>query len=122
MDGDGKMNADIRQWGRGTIGDLKQQFALLKIEHVTRSPSPVAAIEALKNYFAERQGLINKVSFKFPRHMVFVHKGVGKGRPAAQPGTAKEWFNPVIDADIEKLADIVANNQGDMIVSNLLIR
>lgn len=126
MEGASKMNADIKAWGKGTIGDLKQEFSRLQIVHAERSPSPSPSVEALINRFGQRQGLINKVSFKFPRHMVFVHKGVGKGVPSGFTGSTtrrpKEWFNPIMEKDIEKLADTVANNQADIIVSNLLIK
>jgi hypothetical protein len=68
-------------------------------------------------------GIPTKVSFKFPQHMVFVHKGVGKGTPIAKAGTgtrkAKEWFEPPIERNIDKLGDIVAEELGESIVNNL---
>ena len=58
--------------------------------------------------------------------MVFVHKGVGKGTPISRQGqtsrVAKEWFNPVMDKNIEDLADTLAEKQADLIVNNLEIR
>lgn len=120
------MNADIRAWGKETTGLLKNAFDYLNIEHVQRSPSPSASVNALRNTFGQYHGVINRVSFRFPKHLVFVHKGVGKGVPAGFSGSTtrkpKPWFNPVVEYDIDRLADIVAENQGDMIVENLTIR
>lgn len=119
------MNADIRKWGKGAIGDLKQEFARLNIVHDAskyKGSDPGASVDKLLNRFGKRQGLIDKVSFKFPRHMVFVHKGTSKGHPISNPRKVKEWFNPVMDRDVEGLADIVAENLGDLITSNLQIK
>ena len=122
LQGTTKMNLEIKGWAKDTTGDLKREFKRLNIVHREDSPSKEAAVDLLLNKFGQRAGMVNKVSFKFPRHMVFVHKGVGKGRPISKPGTAKEWFNPKMDQDIEKLADIVADNQADIVVGNLLIK
>jgi hypothetical protein len=57
-----------------------------------------------------------------PRSAIFLHKGVGKGHPISNPRTAKEWFSPVVDKNIEGLADIVANGGGNLIINNLNIK
>ena len=120
------MNRDIRGWGNDTTKDLKKEFARLNIEHVARSPSPRPSRDVLANQFQQRGGMINKVGFKFPRHMVFVHKGLGKGVGKNFSGITtrrpKEWFNPVMEKDVNKLADIVANAAGDIVVKNVKIR
>jgi len=126
MQGGDKLNKDIKSWSMTTRADLVTQFSKLNIQHVERSPSLRPSRDVLASRTSMRQGMINRVSFSFPRHMVFVHKGVGKGVPISKVGTsnrkAKEWFNPVVDRDIEKLADIVADGQGDLIVNNLSIK
>lgn len=122
------MNQDINDWFDGTEKDLKQKFDDLDIEHVKRSPSPVASRDVLNHITQKKLGLISKGSFKFPRHMVFVAKGVGKGVPAGIAGTSathrrpKDWFNSVIDARIDNLADTVAENSGDLIADNIKIK
>jgi hypothetical protein len=126
IEGARKMNAEVSQWGGSTTKDLKSEFSRLKILHVKRSPSLRPAVEILNERFSKQQGLINKIAFRFPRHMVFVHNGVGKGVPADFSGITsrkpKEWFNPIMDKNVEDLADIVASNQADIIADNLLIR
>jgi hypothetical protein len=122
-----KFNSEVRTWKDETLEDLDKQFDVLNIKHVKRSPSTVPSREVLKAFLAYRQGLINRIGIKFPRHMVFVHKGVGKGVPAILAGTAatnrqpKEWFNPVVETKVDELADIVAENIGDLVVKNLRI-
>jgi len=123
-----KMNQDVKAWFALTEKVLKRQFDLLDIKHVPRSPSPVASREVLEHILRKRLGLVSKGSFKFPRHMVFVAKGVGRGVPAAVAGTnqttrkPKDWFNGVIDARIDELANTVAENSGNLIVNNLKIK
>lgn len=68
-------------------------------------------------------GLPTKMSFRFARHLVFVHKGVCKGMPIRRAGSgkrkAKEWFEPYIEKNIDELADIVAAGLGEHIVNSL---
>ena len=75
------INSEVRQWSKKTIADLLAMFSKLNIRHRENSPSSKPSKEALEQFVTNRQGVANKVSFKFPRHMVFVHKGVGKGTP-----------------------------------------
>ena len=122
------MNRDIKSWFILTQKVLKQQFDLLEIKHVKRSPSPVSSKETLMQQTRMRSGLISRGSFKFNRSMVFVSKGVGKGVPAALAGTSattrkpKDWFNSVIDNRINNLADTVAGHCGDIVCSNIRIK
>jgi len=117
-----KFNNDVRTWATTATNDLLTQFDVLNIRHVKRSPSAIPSKDALKNFLKARQGLVDTISFKFPQHMVFVHKGVSKGHPITNPRQAKEWFNPSMDKSVEQLADIVADNDGELIVNNFTIR
>lgn len=121
------MNQDIAQWAVGTVNELKNQFTILDIKHVKRSPSTTPSKDAIQNKFGRRQGQISKISFKFPRHMVFVHKGVGRGVPISLAGSSgttrkpKEWFDPVIDKNVDVLADKVAEHAADIAIADLRI-
>jgi hypothetical protein len=121
-------NAEVKAWKDAVTAQLKKKFAELDIKHVSRSPSAVASRDALKGSTTAKFGLIAAVKYKFPRHMVFVAKGVGKGVSAEMAGTGetsrkpKDWFNSVIDANMPQLADTVANGLGDMIINNLRIK
>lgn len=63
--------------------------------------------------FGKRYGEIDLVSFKFPIHGIYTHHGVGRGHPASNKRKKTEWLNPVIDADMDSFADIVAKHYAD---------
>lgn len=119
-------NAKIKLWGDQTLGKLKAEFGNLKIEHRSYSPSPKAAVNSIVVRTPKSGGIISRVSYIFPRHMIYVHKGVGRGTKISEVGNTnrkpKPWFNPVVDANIDELADIVATEMGAAIVNNLLIK
>lgn len=123
-----KYNRRIINWESTTAAQLDKQFDKYGIEHRRYSPSPHPAREILKAIHSLKNGMVSKVSFKFPRHMVFVHKGVGKGVPISIAGSSatarkpKPWFNEVIDPAVDELADIVAQETADYIVADIGIR
>lgn len=120
-----ELNKGIDDWRKQTVTKLKDQFSILNIKHVPRSPSPVPSQKALRAWLAFRDDLVNKIKFKFPRHMVFVEKGLGRDTPIARQGQTnrvkKEWFNPVIEDAVDKLTDICAENAADFVANNLRI-
>jgi len=63
--------------------------------------------------FGKVEGEIDLISFKFPIHGIYAHHGVGKGHPASNKRDKMEWLNPVIDADIDRFANIVARHYAD---------
>lgn len=96
-----------------------------------------------------RAGIIEVVSFRFPRSLIWPHKGAGKGRGGTKGSVwydalgikhstnpksfgkmgaggrvAKPWFNDTMEssAGVDELATIVATTTGDAIVNNLLIK
>ncbi len=98
-------------------------------------------------------GEVDRLAFRFVRHGVFFHKGVGRGyamsggkvirvsgsastaywkeyarqknrsfepkvlRAAAMQRKPVEWFNPVINDNIDRLADMVAEMRADVAVN-----
>lgn len=80
-------------------------------------------------------GEINMVGFQFPRHGVFVHKGVGRGwkmqggkvvrvatgefRGEREP---KDWLNSEIEKRLPKLADDVVELKADAVVNATRIK
>ncbi len=121
-----KANEKIDGWGTDVLGQLKTEIDAQGIRHSKKSDSPKAARESLTKTNRKNDGLIERISYRMPRHMVFVHKGVGRGTPIEKAGTtkrkAKPWFNPVIEKNIDRLADVVAEELGSAIVNNLLIK
>jgi hypothetical protein len=87
--------------------------------------------ESIGSYTKAQDGAIFKIAFKFERHGVFVHKGVGRGYKAAgqgfvnriakgpqvRPRIAVEWFNPVLDQHLPELVDRLAVINADAAVN-----
>jgi hypothetical protein len=123
-----KYNQRVKGWQKDALQAIDKSFDEENIQHVARSPSPHPSREVIKAISNFKLGMITSISFKFPKHMVYVAKGVGKGVPAALAGTSattrkqKDWFNKKMDKSVEDLADIVAEETGDMVVNNLRIR
>lgn len=119
-------NARIVGWSQATKGKLVSRIQELNIRHSDRSKSPKAAEKSLTVRTPKKDKLISRVSYAIPRHMIYVHKGVGRGTTISQVGNtnrvAKPWFNPVIEENIDELADIVAEEIGSEIINKLLIR
>ena len=74
--------------------------------------------------------VVDRITFTFERHGVFVHKGVGRGyqmqggmvrRTAKGPTTEvrhpAEWFNLVLDQALPELANKLAEINADAIVN-----
>lgn len=83
-------------------------------------------------------GVIDRVSFSFERHGVFVQKGVGRGypikggmvitsenRPESEsivkhtPRVAQDWYNDIIDQSVPELADSLAAIHADIAIAEL---
>jgi hypothetical protein len=119
-------NSDVNKWTKETKSEVVSEIGALGIVHRENSKSPVAAQKALKTSQRKNAGLINRISFRMPRHMVFVHKGVGRGTKITDVGStnrvAKPWFNPVIEKKLDELVDIVADHQGAMVLNAIMIK
>lgn len=89
--------------------------------------------ESIGSYTKKDFEMITKIAFKFERHGVFVHKGVGRGYHASGIGfvnrTAKgpqkhqrvaiEWFNPVLDQYLPELVEKIAQINADAVVNSV---
>lgn len=121
-----RTNGKIVGWSKETLAKLRAKISELGIRHAANSNSPKAAERSLAVRTPKRDGLIHRVSYSMPRHMIYVHKGVGRGTKITEVGNtkreAKPWFNPVIEENIDELATIVAEEMGSEIVNKLLIR
>lgn len=94
----------------------------LGIKHYKYSKNKVPLRRALKDKLKKRFDLVNKISYSMPRSAVFLHKGVSRGHGKSNPREAKEWFNPVVDKNLDTLADIVADGQGDLVINSINIK
>ncbi len=144
-----KQNDRVADWALRTEKSLKGTSNALGITHRGNSPSPSSSVDKIKHRLTNRGGIIEVVAFKFPRTLIWTHKGAGKGRGGTKGSvwydalgirhttdpeslgkmgtggrTAKPWFNNVMEGNsgVEELATIVAEESGDAIVNNLLIK
>ena len=98
--------------------------------------------ESIRASTKKSYGVIDRVTYTFERHGVFVHKGVGRGYemqggmvirtaksedPATRKGTwwgddprprtPFEWFNPTLEQTLPELADRLAEINADAVVN-----
>lgn len=117
-----ELNNNIGDWNQKNLKDLVSKLNALNVKHVKRSPNKVALQKVLKSALRKQSGLIDRISYKMPRSAIFLHKGVSKGHPITNPRKAKEWYAPVVNKNIDDLADIVAEGGGNLIINNINIR
>lgn len=102
-----KVNALVRTKTVAAVARLKDEQSRLGMKHGSDPLTKIAV------RYREKEGMTNRISFKFKKSGIFVHKGVGRGTNAAEVGLtnrkAKEWFNPVIEAYADDLTEAVAD-------------
>jgi hypothetical protein len=116
------LDDEIVNWDKKNISDLRDKLDALNVKHLKRSPNKTALKRALKSKLRKRSGLTDRISYSMPRSAIFLAKGVSKGHPISNPRTAKDWYNSVVDENIEDLGDIVAEGGGNLIINNINIR
>ena len=128
------VNKEILRWKSGTTAALKSQIGMLTSE---------GKGELMKNLSGyvnqDADGAISSLSWRFPRHGIFLIKGVGRGyviedgrviRAVRKNNTLymisdtierepKDWFNPVIEQRIPKLSKMVADYYADQGVKQI---
>lgn len=129
-------NAEVRNWGQGTLQVLRgtgarrsgELIRLLKVRYYKR--------------FAETYGM----GFQFPRHGIWQEKGARRGHGGAKGSTwytngvrrrtrpesmgrmgqgaspARPWLNPAINARMDMLADIMEKHYGKAAINAILIQ
>jgi hypothetical protein len=144
-----RYNQRITQDLDEVVADIKQEGQKLGITHRDDSPSPSASLPKVKGGSRKKDGAINRLSVKFPRALVYTHKGAGKGRAGTKGSkwlnkfnvekttnpksmgkmgtggrTEKPFINNVLDGPngVEKLATTAAEELGDAIVNKMLVK
>lgn len=113
-----QQNLAVQAWDKATFGQVKSRY-LSMINSPKRSGE---GFESLHDQIGKKFGVIERISYKFNRYLVFLHKGVGRGRPIGSDKVKpKEWLNPVLDQQVPLLADIVASIKADQAVNAIQI-
>ena len=116
-----ELNSEIARWSNKTKTDLINELDNLNVQHYAYSPNKIALKDALKRTLRKQFGSIDRISYNMPRSAIFLHKGVSRGHGVANPRTAKEWYTPIVDKNIDDLATIVADGQGNRIIKEFKI-
>lgn len=136
-----EQNTGVKQWAGSSLKEIKNSYSSM-----VGTQSGVGS-KSLRMRTGQSFGEINRISFGLSRYLVFVHKGAGSGMGGNKGSSwlnsigvkistksaslgkmntgnrkAKEFFNPVIDAQVPKLADIVAGFKGDLAVKTIKIK
>lgn len=94
---------------------------IAKVIASVRGANP--ALKSFRGKLKEKYGIPERVRLTFPRHYVFVEKGVGRGRGIASGKTKpKPAINPAITAHIDELADIAADGCASIAAQRLFIK
>lgn len=139
-------NERINQWVRQTRGKLKQSIATLSMKGKGQ------LVRSLTGVTKKDFGQIESIVYSFNRYGVFFHKGVGRGYVMSggkvirgysmdskvsrqQRGNKnvisvggelkrepKEWFNPILDREVPRLADMVTEMRADMALDAAIIK
>lgn len=103
-----KLNNLIEDWSRKTAGKIKNRLPKDTGEATRRTESRTK----------KKNNEIEKVSFRIPRYVVFVTKGVGRGRGINSGKTKPNpAFNDVLNEEIPELTKLVTDNFHDRILN-----
>lgn len=98
-----EFNAQVEAWTGQTYRMMKSRIRRMRKGDGTAGKT--TRYRTFKYY-----GETNRIQYKFQRHLVFKHKGVGRGYPAAKAGTGKRpadpWYNDILEKRFPKLAEI----------------
>jgi hypothetical protein len=138
-----QQNAAVKGWFASTFKLVKTRYMAL----ITSPKRSGDGLDHLKMNTKVHYGEVDQGSIAFDRYLVWVHKGAGRGfggnkgstwfgpngeKKSTNPhsfgkmntGTrqAEEWLNPVLEAEVPKLADIVAGFKADAAVKQIQIK
>jgi len=123
-----QLNNDLTTWSKESKYALLDRIEQLKIGDYKYKKGDGAGEKSVRNYTRKRYDVIDKISFRFIRYMVYVEKGVGRGVPiesvrngnaSKYKRVAKPWFNPVIEQKLDELPAIVLAPYAGITLSNL---
>lgn len=109
-------NKIIQDWTPPFIAEINAEKVRMGIHHNhTRAPRKARA------RYRYQGGEIQVIGVIMSKSEVMTHKGKGKFQ---ERGNRKEkpWFNPIAEKRTSELADALAQNTGDVICGNILIR
>lgn len=137
----GELDAAIKAWAKRTTVHMRQRLIALDLDarraskrgssRLRRLVTPGKQsqlvqdkylIESLK-YSIKRSGLlVERVSFSFARHGIFVDVGVGKNRSKGSGfERPRPWIEPSIKPAVAELADLLASKYAGIATGEIKI-
>lgn len=117
-----ELNKQISKWLRETVKAIVADMHAKGVRHRDYSSSKTALFLLVRSSLRKKFGAPERASITFPRHLVFVKYGVGKGRAKGSgKETPKDIFDNVLEKRVNELYDIVQNGYADIVVKNLFI-
>ena len=117
-----QLNSDIKGWNDRKDQQVLNEMSALNIKHSKFSPNRIPLRRAYKTTLRKRNGLTDRISHSIPRSGILLHKGVSRAHPKTNPREVKDWFNSVVDKNLDELGDIVSDGQGTMIINAVTIK
>lgn len=117
-----KLSRNIAAWQRKVKDEIINDLYAKGVRHRPDSNSKQAVFLLINARLRKKFGAPERASFTFPKHLVFVKYGVGKGR---KRGSGKEIPKDIIDNVIEKhlpeLIEICKDGWAEVVAKNLFI-
>lgn len=107
-------NEIIREWDQQFRPKLDDSKSRLGIKHHRNRSNPKT-----RSKLYQDKGEINRIGVRMNKGLIFTHKGVGKSNANR---TAKPWFNPIAEQEVNELANRIAENTGDVVAGHILIQ
>lgn len=134
------LNVEVKDWSTASVDEIRMALVGIGAKKSGR------LIRELKVRLAQQFGSVNRITFSFPRHLVWLEKGASKGYGGAKGSTwftqgerrktdprslgrmgtgarpARPTFNRIIDKRLPILLGIMQRHYADAGVKAILLR
>lgn len=102
------INLACIDWSKATLAKVKAAARAKNIQHRANSPSPRSSLDAMASRTKKSNGMVNRISFGFPKVMAYVHYGVGKNRAIGSGKENPKYIFDVINSELPALVEQVS--------------
>jgi hypothetical protein len=119
------MEKMIADWGQATVDNMLRQLASMGLEdklvliNKLERKRRKSLMRSLKTKLKLKDGELDRISFSFIKHGIFLEHGVGHRRPKGVNNNPHPWLKPNLDPAIEQLADMLAEQYADLAAEEL---
>jgi len=113
---------EVRKWGKEVSNKLSSSVQT-KVGHSAiqnrHEKNPVQRLaDSVKSYVRAPKDIPERVSFSFQKQGIYIHYGVGRGRPITKPGTPVDWFNPVLNENFGELVQMLDDFMDGLVINS----